>query len=82
MARENGLDITYAERKNNLNRILDIMYQNIAHKLKMETARVPELVKALSNETGISTTDIRLLLLIDDWTDTFKKIVTKGVDAF
>jgi len=48
----------------------------------METARVPELVKALSNETGISTTDIRLLLLIDDWTDTFKKIVTKGVDAF
>lgn len=45
-------------------------------------ARVPDVVKALSSETGITTTDLRLMLLIDDWSDTFKKIITKGSEAF
>lgn len=67
MARDNGLNLTYAERKNNINKVLDMMYQQIAYKLKVDVSRVPQLVKALSEETGITTTDMRLMLLIDDW---------------
>lgn len=40
------------------------------------------MVKSLSDATGITTTDMRLLLMVDDWKDTFKKILVKGTDAF
>lgn len=40
------------------------------------------MVKELSLATGITTTDMRLLLLLDDWKDTIKKVVVKGAEAF
>lgn len=39
-------------------------------------------MRELSNNTGITTTDIRLLLLLDDWKSTISNIVKKGSEAF
>lgn len=42
-------------------------HQLIAQKLNITTEQVGPLVRQLSEATGITTTDMRLLLLLDDW---------------
>lgn len=39
-------------------------------------------MKDLSNATGISTSDIRAILIIDDWKDTMTKVVKAGSSIF
>lgn len=57
-------------------------HQLIAQKLNITTEKVGPLVRALSDATSITTTDMRLLLLLDDWKETLGNVIKKGASAF
>lgn len=82
MMKAAGFNMTYNQRRAELATILDMMYSAIAQKLQITPDKVGPMVKELSLATGITTTDMRLLLLLDDWKDTIKKVVVKGAEAF
>lgn len=50
--------------------------------MKIEVKDVGPLVRQLSDATGITTTDLRLLLLLDDWKTTLSTVIKKGSNAF
>lgn len=39
-------------------------------------------MRSLSDATSITTTDMRLLLLLDDWKSTLGNVIKKGANAF
>lgn len=57
-------------------------HQLIAQKLNIKTEQVGPLVRELAHSTGITTTDMRLLLLLDDWKSTLSNIIKKGSETF
>lgn len=71
MLKENGYpNMDYKTRKADLDQVLDMIITGISRKFNWTPAETAKNIKDIAAAANMKTTDVRALLLIDDWKST------------